>query len=51
LGLKHYEVSAKSGRKVNELFDDILDVILTERRKEDDLVESTRHKMKDLRTI
>jgi hypothetical protein len=44
-------VSAKTGKKIYELFDDILDIILTERRKEDDGVETSRQKMKDLRTI
>ena len=42
LKLRHFEVSAKTGKKVNELFEDILDILLQHMRKEDEFVESTR---------
>jgi hypothetical protein len=44
-------VSAKTGKRVSELFEDILDILLQHMRKEEEFVESTREKLKDLRTI
>ena len=33
LKLKHEEVSAKTGKRVNELFENIIDIILDDRKK------------------
>jgi small GTP-binding protein len=51
LKMRHFEVSAKSGKRVGDLFEDILELLLEERKKEEQFVESTREKLKDLRTI
>lgn len=51
LKLRHFEVSAKTGRKVSELFEEILDIVLQQMRREEEFVESTREKLKDLHTI
>jgi GTPase SAR1 family protein len=51
LKLRHFEVSAKTGKRVSELFDEILDILLQHMRREEEFVESTREKLKDLNTI
>lgn len=45
------EVSAKNGKGINDLFANIVDVILNSRKKEEEFVESSRQKMKDMHTI
>jgi len=51
LKLEYEEVSAKNGKGINELFTRIVDIIASGRKKEEEFVETSRQRVKDMRTI